>query len=56
MNNLELRDLFALYAMQGYVAADDTPFNQIAGSAYELAEAMIEERDKRYGMDDLPFA
>jgi hypothetical protein len=56
MNNLELRDLFALYAMQGYVAADDLPFNQIAGFAYDLAEAMIKEKEKRDGLDDLPLA
>ena len=45
-----LRDMFALGAMQGLMAAwgahDVTDFDEISCDAYNLADAMLKERNK----------
>ena len=48
MNNEDLIDLFAGLAMQGLLAsARGIPAEVCAKSAYQLAYAMIEEKEKR---------
>lgn len=45
---MELRDWFAGMVLQGKLAGDRGPFNprEAAESAYEFADAMIEQRNK----------
>lgn len=46
----ELRDKFAMTAMQGLLAADindDYSFLAVAKDAYDIADAMLAERNKR---------
>ena len=49
MNDQDLTDLFAGLAMQGLMAADTrTPLvSELAEYAYDVAEAMVEERALR---------
>jgi len=49
MTRRELRDHYAGLTLQGLVSVDykDIPF--IVDAAYNTAEAMLAERDKRYG-------
>ena len=49
MNDQDLTDLFAGLAMQGLLAADTrTPLvSELAEYAYDVAEAMVEERTLR---------
>ena len=43
---MPLRDYFAARAMQSFIVTDtDWGVNQIAESAYEMADKMMEERD-----------
>ena len=43
---MELRDYFAAKAMQGMLADPNTPeIMDIAGAAYEVADAMLKARD-----------
>ena len=46
--NMTLRDYFAAKAMQAYLTASDTgwSFDELAGAAYEMADAMLKERSK----------
>ena len=44
---MTLRDYFAAKAMQGILADPNTPeIMDIAGAAYEVADAMLAEREK----------
>jgi hypothetical protein len=45
---MSLRDWFAGLAMQAYLTAPDTgwKFDEVAGAAYEMADAMLKERSK----------
>ena len=44
---LELRDYFAAMAMQGWIASNVEVSNkQFAEAAYEMADAMLAEREK----------
>lgn len=47
-SGMTLRDYFAAKAMQAYLTAPDTgwSFDEVAGAAYEMADAMLEERSK----------
>lgn len=48
-SGMTLRDYFAAKAMQGYCAHEDSinsHFDSLASDAYELADAMLEERAK----------
>ena len=46
-NGMTLRDYFAAKAMQGLLADPNTPeIMDIAGAAYEVADAMLAEREK----------
>jgi hypothetical protein len=48
MNNEDLIDLFAALAMQGLLAsARGVPADVCAKAAYQVADAMIKEREKR---------
>lgn len=49
MNDQDLTDLFAAVALQGLLAADtSTPLvSELAEYAYDIAEAMVEERASR---------
>lgn len=53
MNEQDLRDCFAMFAMNGYVINDKvfTSTEQIAVRAYALADAMLEQR-KTHGEND----
>jgi len=49
IDQITLRDFFAAYAMQSMNSREDyidTPANCIALDAYELADAMIKERQR----------
>jgi hypothetical protein len=45
---MTLRDYFAAKAMQAYLTAPDTgwEFDEMAGAAYLMADAMLKERTK----------
>jgi hypothetical protein len=47
-DGLTLRDYFAAKAMQAYLTAPDTgwEFDEMAGAAYLMADAMLKERTK----------
>ena len=47
-SGMTLRDWFAGKAMQAYLTAPDTgwKFDELAGAAYEMADAMLKERSK----------
>jgi hypothetical protein len=45
--DVSLRDLFAAAAIGGRTAEDDEGRARIAGSAYDLADAMLRERERR---------
>lgn len=48
-DGMQLRDYFAAKAMQGFSAAPDmngVPLNEVARQAYDVADAMLEARDK----------
>ena len=47
-DGMTLRDYFAAKAMQAYLTAPDTgwEFDEVAGAAYEMADAMLKERSK----------
>ena len=48
MDNEDLIDLFAGMALQGLLANDvSVPIAAYAKDAYDLAEAMVKEREKR---------
>lgn len=48
MNREDLRDQFAMAAMQGIIAnGSDIPLTALAELAYAQADAMIDERDRR---------
>jgi len=42
----ELRDRFAMAALQGRLAREDSPPSYAAHWAYQYAEAMMKERDQ----------
>lgn len=46
MNEQDLRDCFAMFAMLGLVSGSKADFDMeyMAGSAYKLADAMLEAR------------
>lgn len=44
---MSLRDYFAAKAMQSFVALDNTSNINIAIWSYEIADAMLAERDKK---------
>ena len=44
MNDEDLRDLFAVQAMQGYLANGDYNIGHIPRLSYELADAMIKAK------------
>jgi hypothetical protein len=44
---MSLRDYFASLAMQGVLASDiDAPLDKLVAAAYEMADAMLAEREK----------
>lgn len=45
-NDISLRDYFAAKAMQSLVSLDSMADSQVAIQAYEIADAMLKERDK----------
>lgn len=47
-SGMTIRDWFAGKAMQAYLTAPDTgwSFDEVAGAAYKMADAMLEERSK----------
>lgn len=47
MNEEDLRDCFAMFAMLGLVSCSKADFDMayMAGSAYKLADAMLEARN-----------
>ena len=48
MNREDLRDQFAMAAMQGIISnGSDIPLSALAELAYAQADAMIDERDRR---------
>ena len=50
MNEEDLRDCFAMFAMLGFIMADQGEAGEgTAVSAYELADQMLEARTKRKG-------
>jgi len=49
MNRRELRDHYAGLAMQGLVIAGYKTIGFVCREGYATAEAMLAERDKRYG-------
>jgi hypothetical protein len=56
-NDDELRDVFAMFAMNGIIARGGLhpnliPENAIARRAYELADAMLEARKQGREQDD----
>jgi len=47
MNENDLRDCFAMFALNGLMASgsnDEVPYKVLASNAYELADIMIEAR------------
>lgn len=49
MNNEDLLDLFAGMALQGMIAAElDASNKSLAMVAYDIAEAMVKEREARH--------
>lgn len=42
-----MRDEIAIKAMQGLISDSSIPFNSIARKAYEIADYMMEEREKK---------
>ena len=50
MNDLNVRDLFAMMAMVGMIIrtpSDEWADDYVVGSAYELANAMMEEKERQ---------
>lgn len=49
MNEQDLRDCFAMFAMLGLVSCSKADFDMayMAGSAYKLADAMLEARNPK---------
>jgi hypothetical protein len=46
MNENDLRDCFAMFAMVGYVMRGDVPHKDVAYRAYNLADIALEARKK----------
>jgi hypothetical protein len=46
MNEDDLRDCFAMFALAGYVMRGDIPHKDIAYRAYNLADIALEARNK----------
>ena len=47
MNDEDLRDCFAMFAMLGWAMNGDYTKEEIPRLSYDLAEAMIEQRNKQ---------
>jgi hypothetical protein len=47
MNEEDLRDCFAMFAMNGIIARGLMPEEAMARRAYEVADAMLEARNKK---------
>jgi hypothetical protein len=47
MNDEDLRDCFAMFAMLGWTMNGDYTKEEIPRLSYDLAEAMIEQRNKQ---------
>ncbi len=45
-HGMSLRDYFAARALQGILANEASPLHEIVAAAYEIADAMLEEREK----------
>lgn len=47
MDEKDLRDCFAMFAIAGYALRGDIPHEDIAYRAYDLADIALEARNKR---------
>ena len=47
---MDLRDYFAARALQGFIKEEfrQPTYEQVAQACYELADAMMKEREKKY--------
>jgi negative regulator of sigma E activity len=52
MNEEDLRDCFAMFALAGYVMRGEIPHKDIAYRAYNLADIALEARNKPKESDD----
>ena len=53
MNENDLRDCFAMFAMVGYVMRGDIPHKDVAYRAYNLADIALEARKKEVEEDGI---
>ena len=50
MNEQDLRDCFAMFALNGLMASgsnDEVPYKDLASEAFEIADAMVAARSKK---------
>jgi hypothetical protein len=52
MNEEDLRDCFAMFALAGYVMRGEIPHKDIAYRAYNLADIALQARNKPTEKDD----
>jgi hypothetical protein len=52
MNEEDLRDCFAMFALAGYVMRGEIPHKDIAYRAYNLADIALQARNKPKEKDD----
>ena len=59
MNENDLRDCFAMFAMNGLMASgsnEEVPYRVLASNAYGIADAMLEARNKEDDGEELGIA